>query len=201
MNGLFLNFKSKTENFNLEETVRYQINDKKYHHSTNEYTYQINYCDKDTDLNNDYAKGIKSRAITGKSTLEQQANNEIQITENTWTNNRLVKNRETIVTGTIEEMIEKHEMGIDAFSHFRFLVNQILPFKQEVISAIFEKNYFNQEVISAIFGKNHCKNLSLFIPELEKEPFNKQLEEKYKLAKEYCKSKENYKLVKEYFKF
>ena len=63
-------------------------------------------------------------------------------------------NRENIVAGTVEEMIVKHGMGIAAFKHFRYLINQIVPFKQEIISAMLENYLYKRE------------ELSLLIPEL-----------------------------------
>lgn len=151
-NGLFLNFKSKTENFNVEETIVYQIVDRQISRRPNEYAYQLNYCDKDIDLDYDLAKGIRGRSITGKSDPYQQDHSEINVIERSWINNKLRTNKENIVAGTIEEMARKQKMGIDAFKHFRFLINQILPFKQEVISLMLDY-YKNEE-------------LALFIPEL-----------------------------------
>lgn len=151
---LFLNFQSKTENFNVQEIIVYQLYNRQFSNLPNEYTYQLNYCNKDIDLNDDFAKGIKGRLITGKSSPEQQDHNEIKILERSWINNKLRVNRESVVIGNLEEMITKHKMGIDSFKHFRFLINQILPFKQEVVSTM--------------LGEKSGENLSLFIPELGK---------------------------------
>lgn len=160
--GLYLNFKSKTENFNTEEVLVYKNDGEKVSNHAKEYSYQLRYCDKSIELNDENLKGIKIREITGTSTPYQQNYNEMKLVENTWINGKLRINRENIVVGTVEEMVVKHGMGIDAFKHFRFLINQILPFKQEVISAMLE-NYL-------------CKReeLSLFVPELEIENLGKE---------------------------
>ncbi len=152
--GLYLNYKSKTENFNIEETLVYKTDGEKVSKHPKEYSYQLRYCDKCMELNDENLKGIKIREINGTSTPYQQSYNEMKLVENTWINGKLRTNKENIVVGNVEEMVVKHGMGIDAFNHFRFLINQILPFKQEVISAMLE-NYL-------------CKReeLSLFVPEL-----------------------------------
>ena len=154
--GLYLNYKSKTENFNVEEVLIYKTDGEKVSNHSKVYSYQLSYSDKCIELNDENLKVIKVREITGTSTPHQQNYNEMKLVENTWINGKLRTNKENIVVGNVEEMVVKHKMGIDAFKHFRFLINQILPFKQEVISAMLE-NYL-------------CKReeLSLFVPELGK---------------------------------
>lgn len=152
--GIYLNFKSKTENFNTEEVLVYKTDGVQVSDHPKEYSYQLRYCDKCIKLEDENLKGIKIREINGKSTPYQQNYNEMKVVENTWINGKLRTNKENIVTGTVEEMVIKHGMGIDAFNHFRFLINQILPFKQEVISAMLE-NYLSKR-----------EELSLIIPEL-----------------------------------
>lgn len=154
--GLYLNFKSKTENFNTEEVLVYKTDGDKVSNRPKEYSYQLRYSDKSIELNDENLKGVKVREIIGTSTPYQQNYNEMKLVENIWINGKLRTNRENIVIGNVEEMVVKHGMGIDAFNHFRFLINQILPFKQEVISSMLE-NYL-------------CKReeLSVFIPELGK---------------------------------
>lgn len=97
----------------------------------------------------------------------------MKLVENNWINGKLRTNRENIVVGNVEEMVVKHGMGIDAFKHFRFLINQILPFKQEVISAMLENYLYKRE------------ELSLFVPELGK------VTEKITEQKSNCDCKEN----------
>lgn len=59
--------------------------------------------------------------------------------------------------GTVDGMATKYQMGIDCFSHFRFLINQIIPFNEAVISVIVSDDKVKQS------------NLSIFFPDYEKE--------------------------------
>ena len=68
--------------------------------------------------------------------------NQLRIAEKIWVDGELRTNRKSVVEGTVEEMAIKHQMGIDCFSHFRFLINQIIPFNKDVISS-FLKWYEN----------------------------------------------------------
>lgn len=155
--GLFLNFKSKTENFNVEELVIFRPNEGNRHSAThkNEYVYQIRYCDKELELSDDNFKGTTIREISGTNNPYYQEANQLSIKERTWINGKLRTDRENEVIGTIHEMVKKHQMGIDAFNHFRFLINQILPLEQDIISIM-----LSDEVV-----KEH--GLSLFVPKSE----------------------------------
>lgn len=151
--GLYLDFKSKTENFNVAETLVFNSN----FNYEKKYAYQIKYCDKETELHDDQLKGVTIREIIGSSYPYQQSCNQINLKERTWINGKLRTYRENEVTGTVEELVTKHQMGIDLFNHFRFIINQILPFKQEVVSAM-----LNDEIIQR-------SGLSIIIPNLEEE--------------------------------
>lgn len=152
--GLYLNFKSKTDNFNLEEVLVYKNDGNSVSDQPKEYVYQLRYCDKSLNLDSENQKGITIREICGRCTSYQQDCGQINLVENTWINNKLRTNRENLVNGKLEEMVVKHRMGIDSFNHFRFLINQILPFKQEIISSMLENYYGKRE------------ELALFISEL-----------------------------------
>lgn len=169
-NGLFLKFKSKTENFNVEELVIFRPNKGNRHRAThkNEYVYQIRYCDKELELSDDNLKGTTIREISGTNNPYYQEANQLSIKERTWINGKLRTNRENEVIGTIHEMAEKHQMGIDAFNHFRFLINQILPFKQDVISIMLGDEFVEE------------RKLSLFFPELVKEETENKFQKKLK---------------------
>lgn len=151
--GLYLNFKSKTDNFNIEETLVYKNGDEGY--IDKEYVYQIRYCRKPYELSDDNPKGRTTREISG--TQHYYDKNQLRISEKTWVGEKLRTNRDSFVEGTVEKMATKHQMGIDCFSHFRFLINQIIPFNEEVISAIVSKDIVKQN------------GLSLFFPDYEKE--------------------------------
>lgn len=169
--GLYLDFKSKTENFNVEELVIYKSAEANRPIFKKEYTYQIRYCDKDLELSDDNLKGITIREISGICHEYYQESNHLKLSEKSWINGNLRTNRESEVTGTIEEMAIKHQMGIDAFHYFRGFINQILPFKKDIISAM-----LSEEIISK-------EGLSIFISELdrnnaENEPISLKREKK-----------------------
>lgn len=150
--GLYLNLKSKTDKFNIEEVLIYRNIDDEYH-DNKKYVYQIRYCKKDLELSDYNLKGRTTREISGT----QYNENQLRIAEKTWVGGNLRTNRESVVEGTIEEMATKHQIGIDCFSHFRFLINQIIPFNEDVISVIVNDDKVKQN------------NLSIFFPDYEKE--------------------------------
>lgn len=147
--GLFLDYKSKTEKFNIEELVTFKSDREKGY---KRYLYQIRYCDKKLELSNGNLRGTTIREISGSC----QESNRLELSEKTWINGKLRTDRESEVIGTVEEMVVKHQMGIDSFNHFRFLINQILPFKQDVVSFM-----LNDEIVKE-------RGLSLFISDLER---------------------------------
>ena len=152
--GLFLNFKSNTENFNIEEVLIYKDVENEYH-SDKEYVYQLGYCKKDLELSDDNYEGrTTTREISG---IQYYDEDKLRIFERTWVNGKMVTDRDSIVEGSVEEMAVKHQMGIDCFNHFRFFINQIVPFNEDVVSVI---------VSDDTIKKN---NLSMFFPEYEKE--------------------------------
>lgn len=139
-NRLYLNFMSNLENFNVEETVIYEVFDENTFRERKEYTYQIRYCPHKMKGKNDIRE-IKTCEISGEGF---SSSNKIDLVCRSWYNGHMWLNNRNTVLGTIEDLIYKHKKGIDAFNHFRYLINQILPFKEEVISLLcgeqFEKN-------------------------------------------------------------
>lgn len=149
-NGLFLNFKSVTENFNIEEVVSFDINNRE---KSKEYTYQISYYNKEQEsLGSDLQKVI-TRAINGK-TCSQYKSNQIKLSERTWINHKLEDSKENEIIGTIEDMIVNHQMGIDAFNHFRFLISKILPFKQDIIDIMVKEGKINKNIMSMFISND-----------------------------------------------
>lgn len=147
--GLFANFKSKTESFNIEEAVNFKINkyDKKETNYGKEYAYVIGYCDKAIELTDLNSIGRKTREISAKYKpgFGNRVNNQVEIEERTWKESKLKVSRTNTYVGTVQEMIEKHKMGIDAISHFRYLLNKILPFKEEVMGAMLARTPYITE--------------------------------------------------------
>ncbi len=146
--GMYLNFKSKTEHFNIEEILVCQNADEE-HHANKEYTYQIRNCDKSIELVDDQPMGRTSREISGVQAYDDP--NHLKVSLRTWKNGALRYRRDDQVDGTIEEMIQKHQMGLDCFSHFRHHLNHILPFKKDVMSSMVRKDIVDQERLSIFF--------------------------------------------------
>lgn len=159
--GLYLSYKSRTDNFNVEETLIFKDEEENIYNHAKEYSYIISYCDKNIDVSDNNMKGIKTREISGLSTLDEQEFNLLRISEKSWINHKIWINRENIVTGSVEDMITKHKIGIETFNHFRYLINKILPFKEEVISSLLKEKEGNRNVIKT------------FLPDLYIEEKNK----------------------------
>lgn len=138
-NGLHLNYKSQTDNYNIEEVVIYRNID-----SCGAYTYQISYSKK----NNLPNKKI-TREISGYSIYD----NKLRIIENKCVNDKLVNNQKSDVLGNINDMVIKHQMGIDSFNHFRYLINKILPFKIDIIESVINKEMIEQYQIDMFINK------------------------------------------------
>ena len=141
-NGIFLFYNSQSDNYNIQETVSYYLTNDILSH----YEYQISYWDKNIRLTGD--KGVTTREISGY----QIDLNKLKIIEKSYINERLRTKCEMCVEGNVEEMALKHEMGIDAFNHYRYLLRIILPFKNDLIDEIISPELIDEY------------NLKLFIP-------------------------------------
>lgn len=135
-NALYLNFKSKTENFELEETVLLEKGKK--------YGYTINYSNKDKletvdTLNIDVSK-------------KDDSNSNLIVVQREFRDNIIVGSNNSLVEGTMSDAIKGHEMGIEAFSHFRYLINEILPFKGDVVDTLIEGRTLIEEYDLIING-------------------------------------------------
>ena len=49
-------------------------------------------------------------------------------------------------------MIIKHQMGIDCFNRFRFLINEIIPFNVDVLSLMVDEDMVKQFNLSVFFS-------------------------------------------------
>lgn len=147
--GLYVYFNSKTENFNIEEIIIYG----KVNELLANYTYQIKYCNKNRKLSDN--KYVTTREISGYSLNEDK----IKIYEKTWINNILKTKNTYDVSGTIDEMINLHEMGIDAFNHYRYLLGKILPFKVDFIDQFVTNEMIEENSLSLFIEKENEKKL------------------------------------------
>ena len=134
-NDLFINYIIKSDSFNNQEVVIYKNTVDKYNNNN---TYQIRYCKSDTGLSVKGSEGI----VTQQIVEVKLDDNKLDLEKDIWGFGQLIMND---VDGTV----------LDSFRHFRLLINQIIPFKEEVLSVV-----FNDEIM---------KNLSIFFPEYEEE--------------------------------
>lgn len=128
---LYLSFGSLTEKFRLRETINFtNTEDSKC------YIYHLEYCNKDHQLSDTNSKWKTARELRG---VEENGNRLI-LNNKTWVHGKIKVNERCTVSGTLEEMIKLHEMGIDAFEHFRYIINQIIPGKEDVLYKIVTKS-------------------------------------------------------------
>lgn len=150
-NGLFLSFPSTTDNFNIKEVVEYKNSD-----MNKEYLYQITYSKKNK------SNSRTTLEISGRSDKYLQHIGHIELHEISWIDNKLQESKSCNVLGTVEEMLACHEMGIDTFKHFRFLINQILPFKKEIFLSFLSEEMIKKfnlyEFVPDLVEKNKVKN-------------------------------------------
>lgn len=147
--GLYVYFKSKTDNFNIEEVVSYS--------NTNDYLanyfYQIKYCKKNRKLSDN--RYVTTREIGGYS----NGVNRLNIFERVWNSKYLIKDNNFDTNGSIEEMINMHEMGILAFSHYRYLLNKILPFDKDIIDEVITSEIVDNNDLSLFINKDDNKKI------------------------------------------
>lgn len=141
---LTLNFRGKTKNFNYEETLSINAFSKTSKIRNKSYEYTLKTCDKENDLSE------------GKNTVFSVTGNELyhyfscsegekfdpcfRLNIRKTIYGRLVENYYyNIQNSNIKDLILIHNDGLEAFSHFRYLANNLLPFKKEIISFIFDE--------------------------------------------------------------
>ncbi len=153
-NRIFVNFMSRTEKFNIEETILYEVIDENSFREKKGYTYQLRYCPQKIKQENG-VREIKTCEISGESFSSSP--NKIDLMDRSWYNGHMWANNRSTVLGTVEELIYKHKAGIKAFNHFRYLINQILPFKEEIVSLMCGENMDQIEEMP-FFCNKKCGN-------------------------------------------
>ena len=131
--GLYLRFQSQTKSFNLEEVVEYNSNDE-YDNSI--YYYQLGYCPIDEKITDDNKTAFELEVMHHP---EYQKSNEVRIRQESSVNERVENYTSGISKGTVEEVLLRHKMGLEAFSHFRYLLREILPFSEEILDKLHDK--------------------------------------------------------------
>lgn len=157
---LYLNFKSKTENYNIEETTVVKLSEDNRNNLlyAKSYGYCISFCDIKNDINSKVGRTTLDINFDYKP-LYFSDSGKIEIKQLNWKDGNLIKKNSSIVDGTIEEAISKHKMGIDSFKHFRYLVNKIFPFKQEIISSMLKEREMFEPVLTLFIQGISSKNI------------------------------------------
>jgi len=150
-NGLYLSYPSKTEKFNIEETVKYKIDDEQ-----SDYLYRIHYCPNNIPFTTD--SGI-SREIEGIYSPLMHDEDELKVRESTWINKQIVSFRESLLDGTVEEMTIRHEMGINSLNYFRNLLKEILPFEEDIILKGISKELIEKTNTEVFFNTTQKQNI------------------------------------------
>lgn len=115
------------------------------------YKYTITYCNRNEKIDRKSNSLALEFFFKPKTTL--QLNNQIQVYQEEHVQGRLINKNLNLVKGTIYEAAKKHKMGINAYKHFRTLLQEILPFKEDILLAMFEKRGVTEDYFQ------------LFIPE------------------------------------
>ena len=126
-----------------------------------EYIYQLKYCKKGIEFSDVRPIGRTTQEVRGYYLPNYHDENQIRVSDSTWFNGNLIESTSNVVEGTIEELVLKHQMGIDCFNHFRFLINKIIPTQKDIISSMIDEDMINKT------------NLSLFMPIDDKEEIKK----------------------------
>ncbi len=125
-NKFHLYCKSETENFNIEERTNVNLlND-----NCKIFGYNLSYKRK----NNNNLENIYDLTFNINSYL--YGYDYLKFSESNWNNKKRIYTDKKVIPGTITEAIQKQELALESFSYFRYLVNQILPFEQEVVESL-----------------------------------------------------------------
>lgn len=145
--SLNFNYKRQTDNFNIEEFVQVDTLPKQ-----GTFTYSLNFTGK----NNDPQFGNDNIATFSINATEdaKMTNNKILITLTTFRNNVLKSKEDYLVEGSIKEVIESLELATLSLNYLRSFLEEILPFKEDIISFMF--NYLNikQENLLLLCSEN-----------------------------------------------
>lgn len=122
-----------------------------YNDSENqEYSYEIRYCDKDNNASNEKDNSI---IISGLYTNKMNNPNEILLKEEEIREGKLVRQKEEIVNGTIEELAKRHVMGINSVKHFQNIIKDIVPMKKDLITTMLSKETIEELKLLLFFPK------------------------------------------------
>lgn len=158
-NELYLNFRGTTKNYNYEEKlIINSSNEEKNKH----YQYTIDFCDKKNNL--DDIKTKTTLSIKGHELYRYFSYSKGEITKPTFRLNtrkiacgKMIENDYYEINNSkLKDLIITHNDSLEMFSHFRYLIENILPFKKEIISYMFENQNLPSEFL--MFVSNNSRN-------------------------------------------
>ncbi len=140
----FVTYKSKTKKFNLKEIIILT------HSGENtQYNYSITYSN------------LNGKTTTEELEIKTKSENLLEL-RNKKTNKK-IKEKYAICRGTINEAIVKHELGILAFSHYRYIINNILLFKDDIFKIILKDTKINLPELQIFFPDIELTNTKKYI--------------------------------------
>lgn len=151
--NLYLYLRNRMSSFNIEEitTLRTDYIDNPDDYDFN-YGYTLNFSKSNED--NDMRE-LDIECMYSPYQDKDRKKKYVNITSQNRKNGEVIEVvTSTNVVATMEEVIKKHQMGIDSFSYFRHIVNDCYPWNQEIISSMLENSDISID------------EFSLFIPDL-----------------------------------
>ena len=139
-NYIHFSYKSKTDNYNIEESVTIDLDQIGQY-----YEYNINY------RNNSHKVNTIS-FVAGKSD-----DSNLLMKQSIFQNGKLKGTDAAIVNGSIEDIIEKHQLAILSFNHFKYVLSHILPFDNEKLFELLGMNNIEDRIISLLSSNHHNK--------------------------------------------
>lgn len=144
--GLYSSFDSKTENFNIHNTVMFS-NLKDF---LQEYIYHITYSKRNNE----------GKTTTREFSIRKEPNKKkIDVSDRAWFDERPTFATDYKVDGEFMEASELNDLGIEAMSHLRFVLNEALPFKIEAMKVLLSDTPYYDE-----------SGIEIFYPDLLEDP-------------------------------
>lgn len=156
-NRLYLNFKSKTVNYKMEEILNIFLDKSfiKEEDYDRTYDYSLSFCPLDEDLEDSPERTTFVLYAKYRPTLYyNDEKKSLKIIDEKWVNGEKVSGTESLVRGKISDVISLHEDGINSFMQFKILFNSMFPYCDDAMELLLEEYNFEEEEFRLITGKN-----------------------------------------------
>ncbi len=145
--SLNFNYKRPTENFNIEEFV--QIISLP---SQESFIYSLNFTDKNNDPQ--FGDNNITQYTINATKDEKMKDDQVKIQIESFENHKLQSKEDYLVKGSIKEVIKELELANLSFEYLRRFLEEILPFKEDIISYMFNYLNINQKNLLLLFSEN-----------------------------------------------